>query len=58
MCFRARRSISLYKPLIILAQAVRVSGSLTPIRETFSSEFRDSTRRLIKAGSFYPVSLV
>ena len=58
MCFRARRSILLYKPLIILAQVVRVSGSLTPIREAFSSEFRDSTRRLIKAGSFYPVSLV
>ena len=58
MCFRVRRSISLYKLLIILAQAVRVSGSLTPVREAFSLEFRDSTRRLIKAGSFYPVSLV
>ena len=57
MCFRARRSISLYKPLIILAQVVRVFSSLTPIREAFSLEFRDSTRRLIKAGSFYPVSL-
>jgi hypothetical protein len=58
MCFRARRSILLYKPLIILAQVVRVSSSLTPIREAFSLEFRDSTRRLIKAGSFYLVSLV
>ena len=57
MCFRVRRSILLYKPLIILAQVVRVSGSLTPIREAFSLEFRDSTRRLIKAGLFYPVSL-
>ena len=58
MYFRARRSILLYKPLIILAQVVRVSSSLTPIREAFSLEFRDSTRRLIKAGSFYLVSLV
>ena len=58
MCFRVRRSILLYRPLIILALAVRVSGNLTPIREAFSLEFRDSTRRLIKAGSFYPVSLV
>ena len=58
MCFRVRRSILLYKPLIILAQVVRVSSSLTPIREAFSLEFRDSTRQLIKAGSFYPVSLV
>ena len=58
MCFRVRRSILLYRPLIILALAVRVSSSLTPIREAFSLEFRDSTRRLIKAGSFYPVSLV
>ena len=57
MCFRVRRSILLYKPLIILAQAVRVSGSLTPIREAFSLEFKDSTRRLIKVGLFYPVSL-
>ena len=57
MCFGVRRSILLYKPLIILAQAVRVSSSLTPIREAFSLEFRDSTRRLIKAGSFYLVSL-
>ena len=58
MYFGARRSISLYRPLIILALVVRVSGSLTPIREAFSLEFRDSTRRLIKAGLFYPVSLV
>ena len=50
--------MSLYRPLIILALAVRVSSSLTPIREAFSSEFRDSTRRLIKAGLFHPVSLV
>jgi hypothetical protein len=48
----------LYRPLITLAQVVRVSSSLTPIREAFSLEFRDSTRRLIKAGSFYLVSLV
>jgi hypothetical protein len=58
MYFRARRSILLYKPLIILAQVVRVSGSLTPIREAFSLEFRDSTRQLIKAGLFHLVSLV
>ena len=58
MCFRVRRSILLYKPLIILAQVVRVSSSLTPIREAFSLEFRDSTRQLIKAGLFYLVSLV
>jgi hypothetical protein len=36
--------MSLYRPLITLAQAVRVSGSLTPIREAFSLEFKDSTR--------------
>ena len=48
----------LYRPLIILAQVVRVSSSLTPIREAFSLEFRDSIRQLIKAGSFYLVSLV
>ena len=58
MYFRVRRSILLYKPLIILAQVVRVSSSLTPIREAFSLEFRDFTRRLIKAGLFYLVSLV
>jgi hypothetical protein len=49
--------MSLYRPLITLAQVVRVSGSLTPIREAFSSEFKDSTRRLIKAGLFHLVSL-
>jgi len=50
--------MSLYRPLIILAQAVRVFSSLTPIREAFSLEFKDSTRRLIKAGLFHLVSLV
>jgi len=41
----------------MLAQAVTVPGSLTPIRDAFNSGFRDSTRQLIKAGSFYSVSL-
>ena len=57
MYFGVRRSISLYKPLMILAQAVIVSGSLTPIRDAFNLGFKDSIRRLIKANSFYPVSL-
>jgi len=34
-----------------------VPSSLTPIRDAFSLGFRDSTRRLIKAGLFYLVSL-
>jgi len=41
----------------MLAQAVIVPSSLTPIRDAFNLGFRDSTRRLIKAGSFYLVSL-
>jgi len=41
-----------------LAQAVTVSGSLTPIRDAFNLGFRDSARRLIKVGLFYLVSLV
>ena len=55
--FQVRRSILLYRPLIILVQVVRVSSSLTPIREAFSLEFKDSTRQLIKASSFHLVSL-
>jgi len=34
-----------------------VPSSLTPIRDAFSLGFRDSTRRLIKAGLFHLVSL-
>jgi len=41
----------------MLAQAVIVPSSLTPIRDTFNLGFRDSTRQLIKAGLFYLVSL-
>jgi len=48
----------LYKPLITLAQAVRVSGSLIPIKAAFSLEFKDFIKQLIKADLFYPVSLV
>jgi len=40
-----------------LAQAVTVPSSLTPTRDTFNLGFRDSTRRLIKVGSFHLVSL-
>ena len=43
MCFRARYSILLYKPLITLVQAVTVFSSLILIKTTFSSEFRDFT---------------
>ena len=57
MYFGVRRSISLYKPLMILAQAVIVSGSLTPTRDAFNSGFKDFIRWLIKADSFYPVSV-
>ena len=42
----------------MLVQAVTVPSSLTPIRDAFSLGFRDSTKQLIKAGSFYLVSLV
>jgi len=35
-----------------------VFNSLTPIKDAFSLRFKDSTRRLIKAGSFYLVSLI
>ena len=58
MYFGARRSISLYKPLMTLAQAMTVSGSLTPIRDAFNLRFKDFIKRLIKADLFYPVSLV
>jgi len=34
-----------------------VLSSLTPIRDAFNLGFRDSTRRLIKVGLFYLVSL-
>ena len=47
----------LYKPLMTLAQAMTVSGSLTPIRDAFNLGFKDFIRRLIKADLFYPVSL-
>ena len=53
-----RRSISLYKPLMTLTQAMIVSGSLTPIRDIFNLGFKDSIKQLIKADLFYPVSLV
>ena len=57
MYFGVRRNMSLYKPLMTLTQAVTVSGSLTPTRDTFNSGFKDFIRQLIKADSFYPVSL-
>jgi len=41
----------------MLAQAAMVPSSLTPIRDSFSLGFRDSTRQLIKVGLFYLVSL-
>ena len=43
VCFKARRSMSLYKLLITLVQSVTVFGNLTPIRAIFSLGFRDST---------------
>ena len=58
MYFRARRSISLYKPLIILAEAVIVFSSVISIKAAFSSGLRDFTKQLIKANSFYPVFLI
>ena len=56
--FRARRNISFYKPSITLAQAVTVFGSLTPIKATFNSKFRDFTKRLIKTNLFNLISLI
>ena len=53
-----RRSILLYKPLMTLAQAMTVSSSLTPIRDTFNLGFKDFIKQLIKANLFYLVSLV
>ena len=58
MCFGVRRSISLYKPLITLAQAIIVFGSLIPTKAVFNSGFKDFTKQLIKADSFYLVFLV
>ena len=52
-----RRSILLYKPLITLAQAMIVSGSLTFIKDAFNLGFKDFIKQLIKADLFYPVSL-
>ena len=49
--------MSLYKPLIILAQVVIVSGNITPIRDTFNSRFKESIKWLIKVDLFYRVSL-
>ena len=57
MYFGVRRSISLYKPLMTLVQAMTVSGSLTPIRDAFNLGFKDSIKWLIKADLFYLVSL-
>ena len=50
--FGVRRSISLYRLLMTFAQASRVSGRSTPIREIFSSGFRDLIRLLINAELF------
>ena len=50
--FGARRSISLYHLLITFIQALRVSGRSMPIREIFSSGFRDLIRLLINAELF------
>jgi hypothetical protein len=47
----------LYKLLTILVQLIRVFSSLTPIKKAFSLEFRDFTKWLIKASSFYLVFL-
>ena len=58
MYFGVRRSMLLYKPLMTLVQAVIISGSLTPIRDTFNLGFKDFIKQLIKADLFYPVSLV
>ena len=47
--------MSLYKPLIMLAQAMKVSGSLIFTRAAFNSKFKDFIKQLIKANSFYLV---
>jgi len=41
-----------------LAQAMIVSGSLTPIRNAFNLRFKDFIKQLIKADLFYLVSLI
>ena len=50
--FSVRRNISLYRLLMIFAQASRVSNKSTPIREIFSLGFRDLIRLLINTELF------
>ena len=52
MCFKVRRSISLYKLLITLTQAIRVFSSLIPIRAAFNLKFKDLIKLLISIKLF------
>ena len=57
MCFGIRRSISLYRLLIIFTQVLRAPSRSTPIREVFSLGLKDLIRLLISTESFQPISL-
>jgi len=54
--FGVRRSILLYRLLMMFAQALRAPGRSIPIREVFSLGLRDLTRLLTSAESFQPIS--
>ena len=54
--FSIQRNMSLYHLLMTFTQALRVPNKSTPIREVFSSGFRDSIRLLINIKLFQPVS--
>ena len=56
MGFGVRRSILLYRLLIMFTQALRAPSRSTPIREVFSLGLRDLIRLLISAELFQPVS--
>jgi len=54
--FSVRRSISLYRLLIMFMQALRAPSRSIPIREVFSLGLRDLIRLLTSAKSFQPIS--
>jgi len=54
--FSIRRSILLYRLLIIFTQALRASGRSIPIREVFSLGLKDLIRLLTSAELFQPIS--
>jgi hypothetical protein len=56
--FGIRRSILLYRLLIIFSQALRASSRPTPIREVFSLGLKDLIRSLIIIESFQPISYI